>query len=144
MAYNNGFPMGYQPAQFYYPQQNQYYSPQVQQQQAQANMNMPVQSQAMTPPTIHAEIIQVDGEQAAADFPLSAGSSQMMIAKDDSAIFVKTMYANGQYNLDVFAKRPNSPKKKELDPDIYITRDEFESRLKSILGAVKAEDKEEE
>ena len=141
MAYNNGFPMGYQPAQFYYPQQNNpYYQPQV---QAQAQAQVQPQ-QAMTPPTIHAEIIQVDGEQSAADYPLSAGSSQMMIAKDDSAIFVKTMYANGQYNLDVFAKRPNASKKKELDPDIYITREEFESRLKSIVGAVKAEDKEEE
>lgn len=138
MAYNT-FPVGYQPAQIYYPQQNQYYPQQMQAQQniqPQNNM-MPVQSQAMTPPTIHAEIIQVDGEQAAADYPLSAGSSQMMIARDDSAIYVKTMYANGQYNLDAFIKRQSAPKKKEIDPDAYITREEFESRLRGLVDAYK-------
>lgn len=135
MAYNNGFPVGYQPAQFYYPQQNQYFNPQQNMQSQTPNNIMPNQPQSMTPPTIHAEIIQVDNEQAAADFPLAAGSSQMMIARDDSAIYVKTMYANGQYNLDAFVKRPNAPKKREIDPDIYVTREELESRLKELLDA---------
>ena len=30
MAYNNGFPVNYQPAQFYYPQQNSFYPQQAQ------------------------------------------------------------------------------------------------------------------
>lgn len=132
MAYNNMFPVGYQP---YYPQQQ--YMPQQQMQMAQQAQAQP-QAQAMTPPTIHAEIVQVDNEQVAESYPLSAGMSQMMIAKDDSAIFVKTMYANGQYNLDVFAKRPNKPKQPDFNPNLYITRDEFESRLKALTEPSRA------
>ena len=139
MAYNNGFPVNYQ----YYPQ-NQFYGNN--QPLYNNNIQQPqynnVQQQTITPPTIHAEIIQVDNEQAAVDFPLSAGCSQMMIARDDSAIFVKTMYANGQYNLDVFSKRPASPKKKEIDPDIYITREEFESRLNGLMEAYRDKPKQ--
>lgn len=133
MAYNNGFPIGYQPAQTYYPQPYQQ-SVQPVQQASQMPMQQ-VQQQAqqmMTPPTIHAEIVQVDSEQIAENYPLAAGSSQMMIARDDSAIYIKSMYANGQYNLDVFVKRPKAPNKPEINPDIYITREEFESRLKAI------------
>ena len=135
MAYNNGFPVGYQPAQIYYPQPYQQPLQQIQQ-----TAPMPVQQQ-MTPPTIHAEIVQVDSEQAAENYPLAVGASQMMIAKDDSAIFVKSMYANGQYNFEVFAKRPKAPRRPEIDPDIYITRDEFESRLQAILEASEAKEK---
>lgn len=127
MAYNNGFPVGYQPAQIYYPQQYQQPIQQVQQ-----SSQMPMQQQAMTPPTIHAEIIQVENEDAVSRFPLAAGTSQMFITRDDSMIIVKTMYANGQYNVDVFAKRPQKPRQPEIDTSIYITRDEFESRLKAI------------
>lgn len=123
MAYNP-FPMNYQPA--YYPQQ-QYPQQQFQQQQQQQYQ------QPMTPPTIHAEIVQVDSEQAAENYPLSAGASQMMIAKDDRAIYVKSMYANGQYNLDVFVKRPHTEKKPEVDLDKYITREEFERRIKALM-----------
>lgn len=56
MAFNP-FPVGYQP---YNPYQQ--YQPQMQQAQQQQQM--------MTPPTIHAEIVQVDGEQAAAQYPV--------------------------------------------------------------------------
>lgn len=126
MAYNNGFPIGYQPAQIYYPQQ-QY------QQMVPTQMSGASAQQPMTPPTIHAEIIQVDSEQTAENYPLAAGSSQMMISKDDSTIYVKTMYANGQYNLDVFVKRPKTPRKPEINMDAYITREEFEDRLKSLV-----------
>lgn len=128
MAYNNGFPIGYQPAQIYYPQQ----MPQVQQPMQQMQQSNNLQSM-MSPPTIHAEIIQVDNEQMAENHPLSAGASQMMIAKDDSAIFVKTMYANGQYNLDVYTKRPSVSKKTEIDPSLYVTRQEFEDRITALM-----------
>ena len=124
MAYNN-FPVGYQPAQIFYPQQQQ---------------QQPIQ-QTMTPPTIHAEIIQVDSEQVAENHPMSAGTSQMMIAKDDSAIYVKTMYANGQYNMDTYVKKPHTTKKPEIDMGAYVTREEFETRLEAIQGAQKSKKK---
>lgn len=85
----------------------------------------------MTPPTIHAEIVQVDGEQAAAQYPVGAGSSQMMIARDESAIFIKTGTANG-YTLAVFARRPPAPESAPFNPAEYV-------RLDALPGLITAE-----
>lgn len=123
MIFNNGYPASYQPFGYGY---QQYQQP------------MQNQPQQMTPPTIRAEIVQVDSEEAANNYPVGPGSSQMMIAKDDSAIFVKTAMANGQSSLDVFVKRPRTPSKHVFDPDKYVTRDELESRLQAILGGYNA------
>lgn len=124
-VYNNGFPIGYQPIQMpYYPQYQQSI-----QQPAQ-----PQQSPTMTPPTIRADIVQVDNEQTAANYPVAVGTPQMMMAKDDSAIYVKTAYANGQYQLDVFEKRPPRPQTPPVDMGAYVTRDELEKRLSEVTG----------
>ena len=118
--YNNGFPVSYQQ---YYPQPQQQFGfqqPQVQQ---------PQQQQMMTPPTIHAEIVQISDRQEALNFPVGAGQAQMMIAKDDSAIYVKTAYANGQSNLVEYVRKASEPE--AAMPD-YVTRDEFEKRLAEL------------
>lgn len=129
MAYNNGFPMSYQ--QFYQPQyqpsyggfqNNQPLSPT---QMSAANQ----QAQMMTPPTIHAEIVQIADRAEAMNFPVGAGQAQMMIAKDDSAIFVKTAFANGQSNLVEYVKKAPEPQTPTAD---YVTREEFERRLAEI------------
>lgn len=91
-------------------------------QQGAPQTQQPGVAAAMTPPTIHAEIVQVGGEQAAAQYPVGAGMSQMMIAKDDSAIFVKTATANG-YTLDVFVKRPPAPEAAPFNPADYVRID---------------------
>lgn len=116
MPYNpmNFFPATYQP-----------YMPQMPQQ---------IPQQMMTPPTIRAEIVQVDDETAAANYPVGAGSSQMMIAKDDSAIFVKTAGANGT-TLDVFVKRPPAPPAPVFDPAAFVTKEELEARLAALSKA---------
>ena len=117
--YNNGFPATYQPM----------YQPQMQQPQ-----------QMMTPPTIRAEIIQVDNEEAAANYPVGAGASQMMIAKDDSAIYVKSANANG-YVLDVFTKRPPAPPAPKFIPEDYVRKDELEKLIAAMVTAKKEEKK---
>lgn len=95
-------------------------------------------SNPMTPPTIHAEIVQVDGEDGANAYPVGAGASQMMIAKDDSAIFVKTASANGQYTLEVFQKR--QPKQRpQFDPAEYIRKDEIDSLITEAIRRSKKE-----
>lgn len=131
MAFNNGFPASYQPMGYGYPQY-----PQMQQTPMPGAQMSPANQQMMTPPTIRAEIVQVDGEEAAAAYPVGAGASQMMIAKDDSAIFVKTALANGQATLDVFVKRPPAPPKPTVDLGAYVTRDEMEERLAGILAGL--------
>lgn len=119
MAGYVGFPVGYQNM---YPQQfgNNIYQP--------ATPNVPQAQQLMTPPTIHAEIVQVSSKDEATNFPVGAGQSQMMMMRDDSAIFIKTVYANGQASLLEYVK---SLPKAESPPD-YVTRQELEERLAEI------------
>jgi len=119
--WNNGYPASYQP--MYQPQMYQQYQ---QQQTAQ-----------MTPPTIRAEIVQVDGEEAAKTFPVGAGATQMLMAKDDSAIYIKTALPNGQMNLDVYEKRPPAPPAPVFDPSLYVRRDEVEMLISAALAAQK-------
>lgn len=121
-----GFPANYQPVQY---QPAQYQPMQYQQQQPQMQ-----QAQTMTLPTIHAEIVQVENEQAAASYPVGAGSSQMMMARDDSAIYVKTATANG-FTLDVFEKRVKSPQNAIFDPAEYVRKDEIETLVTAALTA---------
>lgn len=106
MAYNPYFPQTYQP-----------YQPQV-----------------MTPPTIRADIVQVENEQAAENYPLSSGS-QMMISRDESAIFVKSITPTG-VRLDVFVKRPPTPQKPSFDPAAYVTKDELEARVAALIAEI--------
>ena len=130
MAYNNGFPMSYQQ---YYPQQQVGF---------QQPMNIPqqAQQQMMTPPTIHAEIVQVNNKSEAMNFPVGAGQAQMMMAKDDSAIFIKTAFANGQSNIVEYIRKAPDP---ETPPADYITREEFEKRLAELAKPEKKEENHE-
>lgn len=126
MAYNNGFPMSYQ--QFYQPQ---YQAPFGGFQSANNQMQQQAQTapQMMTPPTIHAEIVQIADRNEALNFPVGAGQAQMMITRDDSTIFVKSAFANGQSSLAEYVKKEPEPQKPPAD---YITREEFEKRLAEI------------
>lgn len=126
MAYNNGFPMSYQ--QFYQPQYQQPYSSF---QSGNNQMQQQANTQMMTPPTIHAEIVQIADRNEASNFPVGAGQAQMMITRDDSSIFVKTAFANGQSNLVEYVKKAPEPQKPAAD---YVTREEFEKRLAEILA----------
>lgn len=92
------------------------------------------QPQMMTPPTIHAEIVQVDGENAVDAFPLAGGASQMMMARDDSFIAIKSMAANGQASTVYFDRRPAEPEKPPLDLSVYVRKDELPGLLAAMKG----------
>lgn len=141
MAWNNGFPATYGqtfPQGYPMNQPNPYA-----QQMAQTGFQQPTAqqqpAQMMTPPTIRAEIVQVDDEKAASNFPVGAGASQMMIARDESAIFIKSAMANGQTTLDVFEKRPPAPPAPTFDPDQYVRKDELEMLVSAALAAQQSE-----
>lgn len=124
-------------------------SPQAGQQTAPQTQQRPV-APAMTPPTIHAEIVQVDGEAAAAQYPVGAGMSQMMMARDESAIFIKSATPNG-CTLDVFIKRPPAPEAAPFNPADYVRADalpgliaaEVQSALAAMQPAKQARRKNE-
>ena len=141
MAWNNGFPATYQqtfPQGYPMTQPNPYA-----QQMAQTGFQQPSAqqqpAQMMTPPTIRAEIVQVEDEKAASNFPVGAGASQMMIARDESAIYIKTAMANGQTTLDVFEKRPPAPPAPTFDPEQYVRKDELEILVSAAMAAQQSE-----
>jgi len=90
------------------------------------------QQQMMSPPTIRAEIVQVDNEQAAANYPVGTGMSQMMISKDESAIFVKSVSANGAV-MDVYVRRPPAPPEPKFVPGDYVRKDEIAEIVAAML-----------
>ena len=148
MAYYNGFPATYQqmyPTPYQQPQ-TPVYAPQMpqaayQQQnmpQVGAQMspaNQPQPAQMLTPPTIRAEIIQIEDEAAVDKFPLGAGQSQMFITRAEDKIIIKTMGANGPMPIDVYEKRPPAPSAPVFDPGEYVRKDELEGRLNAFLEA---------
>lgn len=91
--------------------------------------------QMMTPPTIHAEIIQIDDESAVERWPVNAGASQMFITKAEDKIIIKTMGPNGPMPLDVFDKRPPAPPEPPFDPSAYVTWDKLDERVAAIVAA---------
>ena len=124
MAYT-GFPATYQP---------QYVAPQYQQPYGGYQTQQP--QQMMTPPTIRAEIIQIDGEAAVERYPLPAGVSQMFITRAEDKIIVKTMAQDGPLPLVVYTKRPPEPPKPELDLSRFITREEAETLISAAIGRI--------
>lgn len=93
------------------------------------------QGQSLTPPTIRAEIVQVDTLDAIDRFPMAAGTSQMFMTKDEQNIVVRSMYANGQHNDDIYDKRPPAPPAPTLNPAEYVRRDELAALIAEALQA---------
>lgn len=134
MAYNNGFPMNYQ---YYMPQFQPVQNPYMQTAQPTQQMQQP---QAMTPPTIHADIIQVESEAEAERYPMAANQPpQMFMTRDESTIIIKTMLANNQHEMKVYPLRPPAPPAPPVDLAAYVTREELNERLAAILRPTQAQ-----
>ena len=71
------------------------------------------------------EVAPADSVQAAQDFPVAAGSTQILIGRDDSFIVVKSVSMAGQVTVDVYDKRPPEPPVKAINPADYVRRDEI-------------------
>lgn len=108
-------------------QQNQYQqAPQTQQ---------AAQPSGMSAPTVHADILQVKDEEEGRKTPVDVGTSKMMITKDESEIFVKSAFANGEYDFIVYLRQPKKnpePEKPAIDLSDYLTKEEFEKRIAAL------------
>ena len=92
-------------------------------------------AQMMTPPTIRAEIVQVEAMEAIDRYPMAAGTSQMFMTKDEKNIVVRSMYANGQHSDDIYDRRPPAPPAPALNPADYVRKDELEALIAEALQA---------
>lgn len=89
---------------------------------------IPQQPAQMTPPMIHADIIQVGSQDDVERFSVGAGASQIFMARDDSAIFIKTGTPNGA-QIVVYERRTGAP-------PAFVTREELEQRLSALTKEV--------
>lgn len=106
---------------------------------------VPPQTQNFSMPTIRAEIVQINGdEDEAKKFPVPTGGTQMMINKTEDKIFIKTVYANNQSNLDVYVKQAPAPPQPQPNFDSFVTREELERRLAELSTSATPKKKKEE
>ena len=107
MAFNNGFPVGYQPAQMYY-------TPQVQQ---------PQQNNGM---------IWVQGEAAAKSYPVTTPNTTVQLWDSESqTVYLKSTDASGMPSMKIldYTIRDLEPRHTApVEPKIsYATKDDLES-----------------
>ena len=107
--------------------------------QSQPQPQQQPQQQMMTPPTIRAEIVQVDSMAAIDRFPMAAGTSQMFMTKDEQNIVVRSMYANGQHSDDIYDKRPPEPPAPTLNPADYVRKDELSALIAAVIQSQTAQ-----
>jgi hypothetical protein len=97
------------------------------------------QSQSMTLPTIRADIIQIEDEDAAERFPMAAGTRQIFMTRPEDKLIIKTMGQDGPLPLEVYVKRPQRPPAPVFDPGEYVRRDELPALVRDALTAQREE-----
>lgn len=136
MAYNTGFPIGYQP---FYPTQPNVYPTQ---------MNV-----GSTQPTQNNSIIWVQGEAGAKSYMVAPNQTVQLWDSEDQVIYLKSADASGMPSmkiLDYKIRNTGMPQERPqslLNGENYVTKEEFlalrekvENWLKSPLeGGVKNE-----
>ena len=96
------------------------------------------QTQAMTYPTIHADIIQTGDAGVIERWPVGQDKAQMFIDPEEKRITIKSVTGN-TVTLDVFEKRPPAPP--EPAP-VFMTRDDVETMIAAALSAKRPAKKE--
>lgn len=119
MAYNNGFPIGYQP--MYYPQQNQ------------------MQTQAQQPQQV-TNLIWVQGEAAAKSYPVAPNSSVPLWDSEANIIYIKSADMSGMPSIKIldYTMRDNAPRTPEIAAQTnFATKDDI-SHLEDEIASLKA------
>lgn len=122
MAFNNGFPINYQPT--YMPQQQAYIPQMPQAQQQQSN-----------------GIIWVQGEAGAKSFMVAPNTTVQLWDSEDQVIYLKSADASGMPNMKILDYTIRQAGNQQAAPALmqsdYVTRDElsaFEEKIKKMIG----------
>lgn len=91
--------------------------------------------QNMTPPTIHADIIQIGALNEMDQYGIAPGASQMFMTRDEQTIAIRSAFANNQHNDDIYDKRPPAPPAPTLNPADYVRKDELQALIAEALQA---------
>lgn len=134
MAYNN-FPIGYQPAQIYYPQQ---YSPMPGQQNGQ-----------QTTQQGNSSIIWVQGEAGAKSYLVAPNTTVQLWDSENQVIYLKSADASGMPSMKILDYKIRESSQPMVQPQVinpqpspeYVTRDEFdafESKIREQISSIAA------
>lgn len=140
MAYNNGFPMGYQ--QMYYQPQYQPQQMQYQSQQAQQMQQVQPMQQAQMPGTNQPSIIWVQNELEATNYPVAPNAAVTLWSTSEPVVYLKQADATGKPTLktyDLVERAPAPPKAVPVackETVEYATK----SDLVAVAGVVKGFD----
>lgn len=130
MPYNNGFPIGYQPSQMYFPQVQQPIQPAVQQNN--------------TPAPTNNRIIWVQGEAGAKSYLVAPNNTVDLWDSEAQVIYLKSADASGMPSMKIldYTVRDNSPKNAPVSvSQEYATKNEvsaLESQIKAITEQIDA------
>ena len=140
MAYNNGFPMGYQP--MYYPQQFQ------PQQPVMAPPQNP-QPQQQNQQPMNNGIIWVQGEAGAKSYLVAPNTTVQLWDSEDQVIYLKSADASGMPSIKTLdytireMKQTHVPAVGNQNFDIYATKEDLDAlraEMRSMI-AVKTSQK---
>lgn len=133
MAYNNGFPIGYQP--MYYPQQ---YQPQ-QMQYPQQNQQM---QQVQMSSTNQPSIIWISSENEALSYPVAPNNAVTLWSTAEPVVYLKQADATGKPTLKIYdlVERAKTSPKSTLEQGKEIVEYATKSDLVAVAGAVKGFD----
>ena len=135
MAYNNNFPVSYQPIGYTQPYQSNY------------NVQPTTQPVLNTPQTNQSNnsgIVWVQGEAGAKSYLVGAGNSVMLMDSEQSVFYIKSTDQSGMpLPLRVFdyTERTESPHTSSnlasnttLDVEKFVTYEALENRLQQVLA----------
>lgn len=139
MAFNNGFPVTYQPAQIIYPQAQQIQTP----------IQMPQMQQVQqvqAPAPTQSGIIWVNGEAGAKSYPVAPNASVQLWDLESQTIYLKSMDANGipSYRTIDYTFRDTPvpvPPQAQTAKAEYVTADafkEFQDYVNTRIAALSA------
>lgn len=133
MAYNT-FPVGYQPAQIYYPQQQTYMQ------------NIPSQAQNPAPAqqTPSSSIIWVQGEAGAKSYMVAPNTTVQLWDSENQVIYLKSADASGMPSMKVLDYRIREQAQPiqtvpTVMPQEYVTKEElalFEAQIREQLASL--------
>lgn len=120
-AYNNYFPMGYQPIQYQPPVQ---FQPPVVQPQQQNSTG----------------IIWVQGEAGAKAYPVAPGNSILLMDSENSFFYIKSTDTSGvpqpirKFKYEEYTGEPKKeePKQPEIDLSNFVTKEELDERFANL------------
>lgn len=80
--------------------------------------------QPTTPPMIHADMIETPSEDWARQYNVTPGQTQIFYMRDESAMYVKTVNADGSVEFVVYTKQAPKPA-----PE-YLTREQVAAMIR--------------